>query len=99
VFHLPDVSNQPRTEFDLHVLMTTITAIENGTSFICTSQLYRAVPDFLPPAFRTWNLDDGLILHITSLDGLDGRPLLSSEGKEEAFVVVVIVFEAVSPLD
>ena len=55
----------------LHVLMATITAVEYGTSFIRTSYLYRAVPDLLPPAFWAWKLDDRLILHITSLDGLD----------------------------
>lgn len=71
VFHLDDISYQTQMEFNIHVLVATVTAIEYGTSFIGTPQLYRAPPDFFPPAFRACNLDDGFILHITSFDGLN----------------------------
>ncbi len=62
--------------------MTTITAVEDGTSFICTSQLHSAVSYLFPPAFRTWYLDDGLIFHINPFDSLNNGSFLPQERRK-----------------
>jgi hypothetical protein len=54
----------------MHVLVTTIALVEDGSAFICTAQLPSVVADLFAATLFAWVLDDAGGLDLVVIDGL-----------------------------